>query len=162
MTDHEPSYFDLHINGIGYLSRFREIAAGDAGRRHKPYCAVDIAALEGPTNDPTYTYFDARISGSDAIEVLTMHAAAINDREVKVLAAFRIGGVAPSIYQVRRGPHAGDSRVSLKTRLIRIAWIKVKARGETAYRLVHAEPAKPAAVSNAPVATPVATQRHAA
>jgi hypothetical protein len=151
MPEAQQSYFDLHISGLGYLSRFRDI--GSTGkRRHDPYYAVAISALEGPTNQPTYTYFDARISGSKALEVLQRPeiAAAINDDDARVLASFKVGGVVPESYQVRSGPHAGETRISLKTRLIRVRWIKIKRQGQSGYATVYTDDREDDVVDAAP------------
>src|SRR3546814_1281032 len=55
-------YFDLHITGLGYLNRIREVKPkkGDA------FLACDIAALNGPSDDVSYVRFDTRVSGSEA------------------------------------------------------------------------------------------------
>ena len=49
-TSTEKSYFDLHITGLGYLNRIREVKPkkGDA------FLACDIAALNGPSDDVSY------------------------------------------------------------------------------------------------------------
>src|SRR3546814_6007803 len=49
-TSNEKSYFDLHITGLGYLNRIREVKPkkGDA------FLACDIAALNGPSDDVSY------------------------------------------------------------------------------------------------------------
>src|SRR3546814_6800531 len=61
-TSNEKSYFDLHITGLGYLNRIREVKPkkGDA------FLACDIAALNGPSDDVSYVRFDTRVSGSEA------------------------------------------------------------------------------------------------
>jgi hypothetical protein len=59
-TSTDKSYFDLHITGLGYLNRIREVKPkkGDA------FLACDIAALNGPSDDVAYVRFDTRVSGS--------------------------------------------------------------------------------------------------
>jgi hypothetical protein len=139
MTEAQQDYFDLHITGIGYLSRFRKVTSKEKGKRHEPFHCVAISALEGPTNEPNYSYFDCRVAGAKALETLQLLeiAQAINDPDARVLAGFKLGGVAPDIYQVRSGAHAGETRVSLKTRLIRIRWVRIRHKNAAEYRLAY-------------------------
>src|SRR5690606_14410667 len=44
-TSNEKSYFDLHITGLGYLSRIREVKP----KKGDSFLACDIAALNGPS-----------------------------------------------------------------------------------------------------------------
>lgn len=142
MTQTPQSYFDLHISGIGYLRRFREITPRQGGRRHTRYFAVSISALEGPTDNPSYAWFDASVVGSKALEALQQVRDHVNGDGSKVLASFKLGGINPDIYQVRTGAHAGEPRVALKTRLLRIRWIKLKAKGGSRYDTIYTEPAE--------------------
>lgn len=50
-TSNEKSFFDLHITGLGYLNRIREVKP----KKGSPFLACDIAALNGPSdgNPPT-------------------------------------------------------------------------------------------------------------
>ena len=116
----DNEYFDLHIRGLGYLNRFRSIPV----QKGQVYFAVDIAALEGSKNDPTTTRFDANVAGKEAINVLDQFKEAITDPDVKVLAGFRLGGLYPSVFVYQNGDRKGDQGISLKTRLIRIDWVK--------------------------------------
>ncbi|MGH8653667.1 MAG: DUF3577 domain-containing protein, partial [Gammaproteobacteria bacterium] len=42
-TTSDRNYFDLHILGIGYLHRVREITP----KRGEPFLAVEVSALHG-------------------------------------------------------------------------------------------------------------------
>ncbi|MCT0305184.1 DUF3577 domain-containing protein, partial [Pseudomonas aeruginosa] len=64
-TSNEKSYFDLHTSGIGYLQRVREVPVR-GGRRAQPFLACTIAALVGSAKDPSYRYFDVKVSGAEA------------------------------------------------------------------------------------------------
>ena len=65
-TSNDKSFFDLHITGLGYLNRIREVKPkkGDA------FLACDIAALNGPSDNPEYRRFDVRVSGSEAPQLI--------------------------------------------------------------------------------------------
>ena len=56
-TSSEKSYFDLHITGLGYLNRIREVKP----KKGEPFLACDIAALNGPSNAPEYRRFEVRV-----------------------------------------------------------------------------------------------------
>src|SRR3546814_7495640 len=79
-TSNEKSYFDLHITGLGYLNRIREVKPkkGDA------FLACDIAALNGPSDDVSYVRFDTRVSGSEAQHLVRRCIQAV-DAEKKVM-----------------------------------------------------------------------------
>ena len=49
-TSNEKSYFDLHITGLGYLNRIREVKP----KKGDSFLACDIAALNGPSDDVSY------------------------------------------------------------------------------------------------------------
>ena len=121
----EPSYFDLHVAGLGYANRLREVRAGK-----NSFWAVDIAALRGSSDDVQYTRFDCRISGREAQEAFRLAKPHI-DAKKKVLVGFKIGDIYPEAFVYEKGDKAGQTGVSLKGRLLSVAWIKVD--GQTLY-----------------------------
>lgn len=116
----EKSYFDLHITGLGYLNRIREVQPkkGDA------FLACDIAALSGSTDDVSYTRFDVRVSGSDAQHLVRRCAEAV-EAEKKVMIGFKLGDLYADTFSYSKGKRAGETGVSLKARLLFVSWIKV-------------------------------------
>jgi hypothetical protein len=121
-------YFDLHINGIGYLSRAREVKP----KRSTPFLAVDVTAIHGHADDVQRVRFDAKVAGSEAQKVIRDLMDTINDRDRKVLAAFKLGDLYLDQFTYEAGEKAGQTGISLKTRLLRLAWVKVD--GEFVYR----------------------------
>jgi hypothetical protein len=121
-------YFDLHIQGIGYLSRAREVKP----KRSAPFLAVDITAIHGPADDVQRVRFDAKIAGAEAQKVIRDLMTEINDRNRKVLASFKVGDLYVDNFVYETGEKAGQTGTSLKTRLLRLEWVKVD--GETVYR----------------------------
>ena len=85
-TSNEKSYFDLHITGLGYLNRIREVKP----KKGDSFLACDIAALNGPSDDVSYVRFDARVSGSEAQHLVRRCIQAV-DAEKKVMIGFRLG-----------------------------------------------------------------------
>ena len=126
-TSNEKSYFDLHITGLGYLNRIREVKPkkGDA------FLACDIAALNGPSDDVSYVRFDTRVSGSEAQHLVRRCIDAV-EAEKKVMIGFRLGDLWTDIFTYSKGENAGNPGVSLKARLLFVSWIKVD--GELVYK----------------------------
>ncbi|HBO4371790.1 DUF3577 domain-containing protein [Pseudomonas aeruginosa] len=122
-TSTEKSYFDLHITGLGYLNRIREVKPkkGDA------FLACDIAALNGPSDDVSYVRFDTRVSGSEAQHLVRRCIQAV-DAEKKVMIGFRLGDLWTDTFTYSKGKRAGEQGVSLKARLLFVSWIKVDGK----------------------------------
>ncbi len=134
----EATYFDLHIQGLGYLNRIREISP----KRGKPFLACTIAALNGPTDAPEYRYFDVTVSGSEAQRLVNQYADAV-EQEQKVLIGFRLGDLWADVFRYSHGEKAGKTGVSLKARLLFISWIKVD--GQLVYQAQPKTPPEDAA-----------------
>ncbi|TCL02198.1 STY4534 family ICE replication protein [Sodalis ligni] len=119
----EKSFFDLHISGLGYLNRIREVKPkkGDA------FLACDIAALNGPSDDASYVRFDTRVSGSEAQHLVRRCIDAV-EAEKKVMIGFRLGDLWTDTFTYSKGKRAGEQGVSLKARLLFISWIKVDGK----------------------------------
>ena len=120
-------YFDLHTTGIGYLNRVRDVSPD----RGHPFLAVDISALHGNADNVEYTRFDCRVYGETAKAIIEQLRFAIESKEHKVLVGFKIGDLYPETFTYKKGDRAGEIGISLKSRLLRIAWAKVD--GETVY-----------------------------
>jgi len=122
-TSPEKSYFDLHITGLGYLNRIREVKPkkGDA------FLACDIAALNGPSDDVSYVRFDTRVSGSEAQHLVRRCIDAV-EAERKVMIGFRLGDLWTDTFTYSKGKRVGEQGVSLKARLLFVSWIKVEGK----------------------------------
>jgi len=126
-TSTDKSYFDLHITGLGYLNRIREVKPkkGDA------FLACDIAALNGPSDDVSYVRFDTRVSGSEAQHLVRRCIDAV-EADKKVMIGFRLGDLWADTFTYSKGKRAGEQGVSLKARLLFVSWIK--ADGKLVYK----------------------------
>ena len=62
MNTRQVSYFDLFTTGVGYLNRVTEVTVEEG----MPFLTVEIAALRGQAGNVKKTYFDARVSGTQA------------------------------------------------------------------------------------------------
>lgn len=115
-----PKFFDLHVSGIGYCNRAREVPV----KRGEPFLAVDISALHGSAEDVQHTRFDCRVSGSEAQAIVRELMPAIEAGK-KVLVGFKLGDLYPETFTYKSGDKQGQTGVSLKARLLRITWAKV-------------------------------------
>ncbi|MBV6791566.1 STY4534 family ICE replication protein [Xanthomonas euvesicatoria] len=126
-TSNEKSYFDLHITGLGYLNRIREMKP----KKGSPFLACDIAALNGPSDDVSYVRFDTRVSGTEAQHLIRRCEDAVK-AEKKVLIGFRLGDLWADVFTYTKGKRVGEQGVSFKARLLFVSWIKVD--GELVYK----------------------------
>ena len=119
-TSTEKSFFDLHITGLGYLNRIREVKPkkGDA------FLACDIAALNGPSDDVAYVRFDTRVSGSAA------RCAAASSGRCREEGDDRLppGRPVDRHLHLLQGQACRRAGVSLKARLLFVSWIKVDGK----------------------------------
>ncbi|EQL42037.1 hypothetical protein M770_06875 [Pseudomonas aeruginosa VRFPA03] len=116
-TSNEKSYFDIHTSGIGYIQRAREVPVR-GGRRAQPFIACTIAALVGSAKDPTYRYFDVKVSGADAKKLVERYIG-VDDPKQRPLVRFRLGDLWGDAYIRDKGQHAGKPGASLKARLLK-------------------------------------------
>ncbi len=128
MSQETQKYFNLHIDGIGYLERAREVTP----KRGQPFMAVSVNALHGAADAVQRTRFDCRIVSKEAERLVREHMEAVNDRDTKVLVGFRLGDLYAETFTYEKGERAGETGVSLKARLLRIEWLKID--GETVHR----------------------------
>ena len=121
MSTHETKqYFDLHTAGIGYLNRVREVTPKEG----TPFLSVTIAALRGSVDNAQYTHFECRVSGKQAQEIVRQLKPAV-EGSLKVLIGFTLSDLFAESFTFKNGDKAGETGISLKARLLRIAWAKV-------------------------------------
>lgn len=118
---HENPYFDLITSGIGYLNRSRSVKP----QQGSPYECVSIAALRGRSDSPSYSYFDCRIVGEQALLFIKSYKGDINERNTKVLVRFNVGDGEATSYELTQGENQGQRRHQIKSRLLKITWAKV-------------------------------------
>ena len=116
-TSNEKSYFDLHTSGIGYIQRVREVPVR-GGRRAQPFLACTIAALVGPARDPSYRYFDVKVSGAEAKKLVQRYIG-VDDPKQRPLVRFRLGDLWGDVYIRDKGENQGKVAASLKARLLK-------------------------------------------
>ena len=119
-TNETTKYFDLHTDGLGYLNRIREVTPKEG----TPFLSVTIAALRGSVDNVQYTHFECRVSGKQAQDIVRKLKPAVEDKS-KVLIGFTLSDLYAESFTFRNGEKAGETGISLKARLLRIAWAKV-------------------------------------
>lgn len=126
----EAEYFDLHTRGCGYLSRVRWVTPNSRGRKADPFLCCAINALHGNASDPSYTYFDLRVTGVEAQQLIASLENYVVQNK-KVFVAFRIGDIYPHAYErnvkdQRTGKVTGTEQAALiKGRLLHVTHAKV-------------------------------------
>jgi hypothetical protein len=119
----QQSYFNLHVEGVGYLNRVRTVKP----KKGQEFMACTVAALRGSDSDVSYTKFDCRVSGADAqaiVKRLEDDVAA----EKAVIIGFRIADIYPELFTFEKGDRKGQPGVSIKGRLLRIKFAKVNGK----------------------------------
>ena len=114
------SFFNLHVDGVGYLNRVRTVKP----KKGQEFLACTVAALRGSDSDVSYTKFDCRVSGADAqaiVKRLENDVAA----DKSVIIGFRIADIYPELFTFEKGDRKGQPGVSIKGRLLRIKFAKV-------------------------------------
>lgn len=138
----ETKYFNLHVNGIGYLTSIRQVK-GPKGQ----FLTAVINALSGPTDSPSYVRFDTTVVGDNTVSLIKRCMKSV-DEDKKVLIGFTLSNLAPDIFTLSKGEHAGEQRVSLKARLLNIDWIKIGK--DTVYKAEKTQSAPPGSEQAAP------------
>ena len=109
-TSNQPSFFNLHVEGVGYLNRVRTIKP----KKGQEFLACHVAALRGADSDVSYTRFDCRVSGADAQEVVRRLESAVA-AEKSVIIGFRIGDIYPEMFTFEKGDLSGFGLVNAVT-----------------------------------------------
>ena len=125
-TPNPTKYYDLHIHGIGYVNRIREVPV----KRGDSFWACDISALHGAEDAIEYTRFDCRVSGTEAAKLIKRLDKACQEKK-KILIGFKLGDLYAETFTYEKGDKQGETGISLKARLLSIGWIKVD--GESVY-----------------------------
>ncbi|MCD3887635.1 DUF3577 domain-containing protein [Escherichia coli] len=115
----KTEYFNLTLKGLGYLSNIRQV-----NHQNGTFLSCVVNALSGPTDSPSYVRFDVTVAGKEATSLIARCQKEV-DEDRKVLIGFTMSNPSTDIFTLNRGEHAGEQRVSLKARLIKVEWIKI-------------------------------------
>ena len=116
----KPSFFNLHVEGVGYLNRVRTVKP----KQGQEFLACTVSAMRGSTADLSYTKFDCKVSGAEAQKVIKLLEPDVV-AEKPVLIGFKIGDIYPEVFTYEKGDRTGQQGVSIKGRLLRVKFAKV-------------------------------------
>ncbi|CAM3620903.1 hypothetical protein BS639_24235 [Rouxiella silvae] len=115
----KSEYFNLNIKGLGYLSSIRQINAQSG-----TFLSCVINALSGVTDNPNYVRFDVTVASKEASSLINRCQKAV-DEDKKVLVGFTFSHPSTDIFTLKTGKYAGEQRVSLRARLVKVDWLKI-------------------------------------
>lgn len=113
-------HFDLHVYGLGYLNRIREVKP----RKGAPFWACSINAIHGDSETPQFTQFDVIIRGALALERVKSLQTAVSNRQ-KVLVQFKLGDIYPDLFVHEHGDRKGQHGVAIKGRLLQLGHTRI-------------------------------------
>ncbi|MGR3808164.1 DUF3577 domain-containing protein [Pasteurella testudinis] len=116
----QTTYFNLHLNGLAYINRIREVTPKKGNR----FYACSLAFLRGDSDNTEYTYVDVRVSGEKAISLIKRSEHAAQERK-KILASVVVGDIYPETFVYEKGDRKGETGVMMKGRLLRIKSLKI-------------------------------------
>ena len=114
------NFFNLHVEGVGYLNRVRVIKP----KNGQEFIACTISAMRGSADDVGYTKFDCRVSGAQAQKVVRMLGDDVA-AERRVIVGFRLADIYPELFIFEKGENKGQPGVAIKGRLLRVKFAKV-------------------------------------
>ncbi|MGE4057040.1 MAG: DUF3577 domain-containing protein [Vicinamibacterales bacterium] len=118
--DNASKYFDLTVEGVGYLNRVREVRPRDGD----PFLVCTISALRGAQGNVQYTTFDCRVTGKEARERVRLLQPFVN-AERTVLLGFRVGDIFPETFTFEKGERQGQQGLTIRARLLKVKFAKV-------------------------------------
>jgi hypothetical protein len=116
----QSSYFNLHVEGVGYLNRVRTVKP----KQGQAYLACAVSAMRGSTEDVGYTRFECRVSGLEAQKIVAQLEPDVR-AEKRVIIGFRIADIYPEVFILEKGERKGQPGVSIRGRLLRVKFAKV-------------------------------------
>jgi len=116
----QPSYFNLLVEGVGYLNRVRTVKP----KKGLEFLACSVSAMRGSTAEIGYTKFDCKVSGSEAQKIIKRLESDVA-AEKSVIIGFRIADIYPEMFTFEKGDKKGQAGVSIKGRLLRVKFVKV-------------------------------------
>ena len=146
----QPAFFDLHVEGVGYLNRVRTVRP----KKGQEFLACTISAMRGAAGQVEYTKFDCRVSGSLAKEIVRLLEPEVAAKK-SVIVGFKLGDIYPEVFTYEKGERKGQQGVSIKARLLKVKFAKVDGQ---AVALPESPKADQAAVAESAEATAVSVE----
>ena len=122
------SFYDLYINGIGFLDRIRMVTP----KNGNPFMAVTVGLQDGEVVEGDYskvstTYLDCRVAGSRAFNILNDHVLQedVDQANTVIRAVVKTGGLDAEMFTYEQGSKQGQNGVSLKSRLLQVTHLYI-------------------------------------
>ncbi|WP_338524323.1 DUF3577 domain-containing protein [Pseudomonas batumici] len=128
----EKKYFNLYIQGFGYLNNVRTFT-----HRRKSYLKVTVTALQGPADEVDYKYFHCTVVGTEAKQLISHCAEEINSGQT-VFVRFTLSELLVFTTNQQHGEHRGQPTAALGSNLLSLSMIKIN--GEVVYTAPPKEP----------------------
>jgi hypothetical protein len=116
----EATYFDLHVEGVGYLNRVRKVQP----KKGQEFLACTIAAMRGAQGQVEYTKFDCRVSGAEAKRIVQLLEPEVTAKK-QVIIGFKLSDPYPEVFTFERGERQGQQGLSIKGRLLKVKFVRV-------------------------------------
>lgn len=116
----QPAFFDLHVEGVGYLNRVRTVRP----KKGQEFLACTISAMRGAAGQVEYTKFDCRVSGAEAKQIVRLLEPEVSAKK-PVIVGFKLGDIYPEVFTYEKGERKGQQGVSIKGRLLKVKFAKV-------------------------------------
>ena len=122
----QSAFFDLHVEGVGYLNRVRTVRA----KKGQEFLACTISAMRGAAGQVEYTKFDCRVSGTQAKEIVRSLESDVTAKK-SVIVGFKLGDIYPEVFTYEKGERKGQQGVNIKGRLLKVKFAKVDGQAVT-------------------------------
>ena len=108
-------YYDISVRACGFLNRARKVEPKDRAS----FFACSFAALRGPKGERAEpTYFDLKVVGGPAAQLLAQYKSVINDRSRQVFASVKLSDLYVHTFVRTKGEYKGETGCAVKSRLL--------------------------------------------
>ena len=124
-ASNSSNYCNLHVTGIGYISRIREVPV----KKGTPFMACSIRAMfgeKGVKDGIQYTPFDVKAVTPQSAGILRDAMADANTKDKRVMVAFKISDPEINAFKYTSGEKIGQTGMQMKGRLLLISHVWVK------------------------------------
>jgi len=122
----QASFFDLHVEGVGYLNRVRTVKP----KNGQEFLACTVSAMRGSADKVDYTKFDCRVSGTQAKYIVQFLEPWVVAKK-PVIIGFKLGDIYPEVFTYEKGERKGQQGVNIKGRLLKVKFAKVDGQAVT-------------------------------
>lgn len=120
----EKSYFNHHVNAVGYLNGISE-RSGQNGT----FYVLKFTALEGEVGSPNYHFYNLTVPSQDLLNLIMGYWNDVNDEQTKVFISCRLSGLSISPFEFdQTSKNAGQLGVVLGAKLINLQSLTINGQ----------------------------------